>query len=659
MKNFILPFFVCFIALVSRAQQTPFHKQYYVNPFVINPAMAGDQERMNLYLMHRSQWTSLPDAPVTSTLTFDSPIVYGINGVGISMFTDQAGIFRRTGGTAAYAHSLQFGSNVNLRLGLGVNVFDNKVDFSKVQVVQGGDPYVFNNAQNKPVLDGTGGLNLRIQRFNFGASIAHFGFNKLSFENKDNTANYRQELFLQGTMNYKFLFGSRGNLAAIPMVSFRYFDKSPYQFDLNGILEYKEKVWVAGTYRSDYGISVAAGFRLYNTVTVGYSYDIITNRLKGLSGMSSEVIVGIKFGKTAEQKSVEFIDSDKDGVADEFDLEPDTEEGAFVNFQGITIKNRVLLESRDTLIIREIIYIDSTNRRTVTQTLTPTREIKSIFFDYDRSNLKRGQEEKLVAIAKALKEDTSATIVITGHADSRGTDEYNYILGQRRGNTIAEELVKEYGIDPSRIQVETKGKSEPLAKGRSSINRRADIEIIPSGGSKNSLKSTVGSLDDPNNPVNKMLEGEGIAEREVQKEEKPKKEVQKEIEKSNEENTYNPNGGKVDDGLKFEDKLSDGIEKDELFFSVQMGVFFNPVKEAYWQRVDPLYKLKLDDGTTRFFTGVYPTEAEANKRLEEIKAMGFSDAFTTAYFNGQRITLPEANEILKAIGKDVIRKEGF
>ena len=39
---------------------------------------------MNLFLMHRSQWAGLPGAPVTSSATFDSPIVDGVNGYGLN-----------------------------------------------------------------------------------------------------------------------------------------------------------------------------------------------------------------------------------------------------------------------------------------------------------------------------------------------------------------------------------------------------------------------------------------------------------------------------------------------------------------------------------------------------------------------------------------------
>jgi type IX secretion system PorP/SprF family membrane protein len=637
MKRILTLVLLVMFALRAGAQQAPFHKHYFVNPFIANPAMVGLDDRMNLFLMHRSQWASLPGAPVTSTMTFDSPIKDGTNGFGLTFFTDQTDIFRRTGGSINYGHHFNFGKKITLSAGVGVNAFDNRIDFSKVVVLQQTDPYAFQSVQNKAVLDGSGGMNLRIQRFNLGASLSHFGVPGLRYTDANNEANYRQEMFAQGVVSYQFLLGGSGKIGIKPMVAFRYFDASPYQFDGNLILSYDDKVWAAGTYNSDYGFSASAGITIYDQITVGYSYDIITNTLAGMTGMSSELIVGIKLGRTKAMKEAEFLDADNDGVADEFDKEPNTKPGAFVNFQGITIKDKLGIEDFDTLVVKEIVYLDSTLAEPMNEggggvpaasSGVDNNYRSSIYFDFDRSNVNPGEDSKIVEIVRELEKNSDAKIVITGHADRKGSEEYNMMLGQKRAQSIAEILVNDFNISPTKIvSVISKGKSDPLSQSRAYVNRRVDVEIVS------------GNM---NIPTIQTPEGPSATKMKVDKEAMiPMEKAIPKVEKLADQSVSN---------------LLDHAD-DGLFFTIQLGVFKNDVTNEYWKNVQPLFQMELEDGSTRYYSGQYTSKEKAQSKLKEMQSLGFNDAFPTAYYKGQRITLEKAAELLEGIGPNILKEQ--
>lgn len=635
MKRIALITLAIVTSLSSWAQQAPFHKHYFVNPYLINPARVGESDRMNMFLTHRSQWVSVPGAPVTSTMTFDSPIKQGTNGFGLTLFTDQTDIFRRTGGSLAYGHKFNFGENVTLSLGAAANVFDNRIDFTKVVVLQETDPYLFQSVQNQAVLDGSGGMNLRIQRFNFGAALNHFGVERLFYDGTNNFANYRQEMFAQGTMSYKFLLGNSGNFGVMPVATFRYFDESPYQYDGNLILSYKDKIWVGGTYRSDYGMSVSAGLVIYDAITVGYSYDLITNSLKGNSGLSSELIVGIKLGKRQEEKEAEFVDTDNDGVADEFDLEPDTEEGAFVNFQGVTIKDKLGIEDFDTLTVKEVIYLDSTITEAFPESTATAPNIAdfstSFFFDFDKANLKTSEDDKMVELVNQIRNNPGAKVVITGHADRKGSEEYNMILGQKRAQEIATVLVNDFEVDPSQIiSVISRGKSDPISKSRAYVNRRVDVQLVDPN-------MNIPTIQTPGGPgMQEMPVDQGALE-EYRESQEPKGETVGDV----------PARGLLDD--------PNG--DDGLFYTVQLGVFKNDVRSEYWQNVQPLYTMELKDGTTRYYSGQFASKDRVLAETKRMQEMGFNDAFPTAYYKGQRIMLEKAQELLDGIGPNILKEE--
>lgn len=626
MKRILTVLLLVFAALPAEAQQAPFHKHYFVNPYIVNPARVGEGDRINVNLMHRSQWTSIPGAPTTSTMTFDSPIVDKVNGYGISFFTDQTDIFRRTGGSMNYGHHFNFdSSDVTISIGAGLNIYDNRIDFSKVTILQGTDPYAFQSVQNKAVFNGSGGFNLRIQRFNLGASLNHFGLNRLQYIGDNNEAFYQQEMSAIGMISYRFLIANKFGIT--PVGLFRYFEQSPYQYDGNLVFDYDNKFWVAGTYNSDYGVSISAGLNLYNSITVGYSYDLIMNGLRGNSGLSSEFIVGIKLGRTKNEKEAEFIDTDMDGVADEFDLEPDTEPGAFVNFQGITIKDKIGIDEFDTLIVKEVVYMDSNlaeGPTVVAGPMIPQNYSTSFFFDFDKATVKPNEAKNMADLAREIKANPTSKIVITGHADKKGSEEYNMILGQKRAQSIATILVNDYQVDPKQIvSVISKGKSDPLSKTRSYINRRVDVELVDPN-------MNVPTIQTPNGP--------GMTEMDV--------------EEASTVPTTNGGGQKLEEaGVK--DLLNDS--DDGLFFTVQLGVFKNDVQSNYWKNVQPLYQMELENGTTRYYSGQFASQQEAQVALQKMKGMGFNDAFPTAYYKGQRISLAKANELLNGIGKDILK----
>jgi peptidoglycan-associated lipoprotein len=102
----------------------------------------------------------------------------------------------------------------------------------------------------------------------------------------------------------------------------------------------------------------------------------------------------------------------------------------------------------------------------------------TVYFDFDKFNLNSKSLQTLKSAVSAMKDNESIKITIAGHADERGTREYNLALGQRRA-----EAVKDYfllnGISSSRVSVKSYGEEQPVAYGSNeesyAKNRRAEI----------------------------------------------------------------------------------------------------------------------------------------------------------------------------------------
>jgi peptidoglycan-associated lipoprotein len=104
----------------------------------------------------------------------------------------------------------------------------------------------------------------------------------------------------------------------------------------------------------------------------------------------------------------------------------------------------------------------------------------TVYFDYDRSDITDETRTKLDAKVPVLTQNTSVRIRIAGHTDSRGSDEYNLALGQRRA-AAAKRYLTDRGIDGSRIEIVSFGEERPTCTDESegcwSRNRRDEFEI--------------------------------------------------------------------------------------------------------------------------------------------------------------------------------------
>ena len=112
--------------------------------------------------------------------------------------------------------------------------------------------------------------------------------------------------------------------------------------------------------------------------------------------------------------------------------------------------------------------------------------VKTIYFDYDKDEIREDQRIALDAKVPILTANPSVRIRIAGHTDSRGSDEYNLALGQRRSAAAKRYLVSR-GVPEGRIEVVSFGEERPAAQGDSeeswAKNRRDEFEIISGGDS--------------------------------------------------------------------------------------------------------------------------------------------------------------------------------
>lgn len=101
-----------------------------------------------------------------------------------------------------------------------------------------------------------------------------------------------------------------------------------------------------------------------------------------------------------------------------------------------------------------------------------------VYFDYDSSLLRAEADAVVRAHARNMLQNPAGRLILEGHADERGTREYNLALGEDRAKSVAD-LLQAMGVDGARIQTISYGEERPVALGHDEsawgLNRRVEL----------------------------------------------------------------------------------------------------------------------------------------------------------------------------------------
>ena len=140
-------------------------------------------------------------------------------------------------------------------------------------------------------------------------------------------------------------------------------------------------------------------------------------------------------------------DSDKDGVFDDRDKCPDTPSGTKVDKNGCP------------LAVCKVITLD-------------------LEFDFNKADIKAKDHDKLKIVAESMKSFDTATVLIEGHTDSKGSPNYNMKLSQRRADAVRKFIIEQHGIAAERLTTKGFGETKPVASNATEAgrakNRRVD-----------------------------------------------------------------------------------------------------------------------------------------------------------------------------------------
>jgi type IX secretion system PorP/SprF family membrane protein len=300
LSAFTIPF-----ALYS--QETSIFNNYYLSPFIINPAITGSEYYPMATLSAKKQWVGIADAPATYVLTgnyrigsydFYDPKGF-VNkgplklkdrvGLGVALYKDHNGPSDFTGGILSYAYHLPINTKSQLSFGMSIMGTYYSFNNSVLKPDQPDDPYLFSDNENVFRAN----INLGIYYYS-NTYFAGLSSTKLlpDITNVNDNIKIQPSYFLMA--GYKLM--QKRNIAFEPSITLKFLNSQNFSADFYSKLYLKKYNWIALSYSTTGRMNFLFGLQLIKMLYAGYNYEYSLSKIAKYNNGSHEIYLGINLG---------------------------------------------------------------------------------------------------------------------------------------------------------------------------------------------------------------------------------------------------------------------------------------------------------------------------------------------------------------------------
>ena len=282
------------LAFEAGAQQISLTNFYNQNPYSINPAYAGFDDCLEVYLDYRTQWANIAGAPKDGFLYVHKRFSKRM-GLGLQVKTASAGLLGQNKISGSYAYHLPINEKHNVHFGLTVGVLQQQFKADDAFGVDPSDDALAAGNQSAMAFTSDVGLMYSSEKVRAGVAIPQLFNSKLNYDNGPVANKYLLK-------SHFIAFGSydhdvNESIVVQPSLVYRATQTGFGQVDANLRAIWKKMVGVGLTYRTNYGFGAQFDFTWKETYTLAYAYDLGA-KISGVSlGGTHQILIGVKFCK--------------------------------------------------------------------------------------------------------------------------------------------------------------------------------------------------------------------------------------------------------------------------------------------------------------------------------------------------------------------------
>jgi len=278
---------------VSKAQILPLNAQYFQNRYLVNPSMAGINEGLNINGSFRKQWSNIPGAPLTQSVTLDQQA--GKVGWGANIYNEKSGGLQRTKMVGTFAYHLPLNADdQKLNFGISFGASQDKLDLSSIKNSDLNDPSIARFNDRGYYFDGDFGVSYTSPGLNIEAAIPNM---RSVFRNDD--LNYADKPTFYSAVGYKLSFGEGINAISLePKGIFRGIKnyKNLWDAGINANFA-NDKLSVMAMYHNTQNATVGFGMNYKSTLYFMAYYNTATSAISGYTDGDFEINLRVNIGK--------------------------------------------------------------------------------------------------------------------------------------------------------------------------------------------------------------------------------------------------------------------------------------------------------------------------------------------------------------------------
>lgn len=292
----ILVLFIMMFGILQQGfgQMQTLRSHYFLDQITYNPAAAGMDGGINLFMNYRGQWVGIPGSPHTQAFTADMSLPMINSGAAISFTNDIVGAERHTSIRGNFAYFLDLNKNYRLGFGVAAGMVNTSVDGTKLTTPQGSDDFLPTVKTSFTRPDLAAGITLFSDALTIGLSYNNF-ISSATIEGSESSLETKYGSYFNIFAAYTVTFGKRFSLE--PSVLVRS-DFKNWQTDIGALFGYDDFIFFGLFARGYNKPSIDAfygtvGFKPVGSLAVFYSYDTGLNGLNDVQNGSHEISIKV------------------------------------------------------------------------------------------------------------------------------------------------------------------------------------------------------------------------------------------------------------------------------------------------------------------------------------------------------------------------------
>ncbi|RYF20248.1 MAG: type IX secretion system membrane protein PorP/SprF [Flavobacteriales bacterium] len=285
MKKILITILLIMGLLPAMAQLTPLKSQFFHNPYLANPAMAGIEERTSIYSNYSNQWNKLEGAPVMFSLSATTPLNEKAS-IGVNFINDKAGLMLKTQAMGSFAYNVPFSQLHSIRFGVSISWAQDRIDQGLASAGAANDMELSRYNDRENYLDGNFGLTYINHDLEIQFSYLNLNQRRLSRFSTVDYATFYSSIAYHFQLNELF--------SVKPLLTYRGVKNFDNQYDITA--EWKADDLAFYTmYHSNNSFTGGVGYDYKKQLKVAALYNSEPNTIRGLSGGIFDLVVGYRF----------------------------------------------------------------------------------------------------------------------------------------------------------------------------------------------------------------------------------------------------------------------------------------------------------------------------------------------------------------------------